>query len=258
MYTHQKQPSILGPEDIPLYGSEYHVEMFRKWPVYIDWVKNRIDSRFPFIAIEIRDALIISQNDVPAMNNADLTLYRSDHFPWNTCMVGGAVAAFIKLILRDQAYVVCVRQDHSSPGFFDGLSLPAGMTEGRPDPILEGVREVMEETGIEGDVADFQNLSALYYNGAHPGAYSSAGKSDEYVTIIGTTMHVDDDFMEKYEGRVAGLEAEGERSKVALIRIEDLGELAPMFAVSEAMKILYEFEYNTKYKHLKTVTNVGI
>jgi ADP-sugar diphosphatase len=109
-------------------------------------------------------------------------------------------------------WAVTVRQARLPIGKTDFSEIPAGMTMGEKTAET-AVREMAEETGMLPGEKNLLPLGSFY---------PSSGANDEQLTIYAIRQKVTQAQLDQIAGRVAGLAAEHEQTKVAVVPLEEL------------------------------------
>ncbi|KAJ2766737.1 hypothetical protein IWQ57_004243 [Coemansia nantahalensis] len=143
---------------------------------------------------------------------------------------GGAVAMLVILRTRardrpvpsweDTDLVVLVEQPRLAVPDLALAELPAGMLDGATGGFAgAAARELREETGlaIGGD-----ELVDITPPSAGRGLLPSPGACDEFIRFYACEKVVSEAELDKLQGRLAGLRAEGERITLRLVRLCDL------------------------------------
>lgn len=148
-------------------------------------------------------------------------------------MRGGAPAILVILKRNSDGmlFTVTVNQPRLPVGYSSFAEIPAGMLNA--DGCFTGVaaKELKEETGIEINEKDLINMSALAHEGhTYNGMYPSCGGSDEYNPLFLYRREVDPEFIDRLQGKKAGVvnEEEGdfEQITVKVVPLDDLWKIS--------------------------------
>lgn len=157
---------------------------------------------------------------------------------------GGAVAMLVVLECEGSAYSLLTKQPRVPVGAALFPEIPAGMLDG--DGHFGGVaaKELQEETGMEFDVKELYDLTALAAEaGGLPavpaGMYPSPGACDEFIRLFAARRAVTRAELEELEGKCTGLVHEGE---VITLEVVPLDTLWARTADGKTLAALHLFE----------------
>ncbi|XP_047327685.1 nudix hydrolase 14, chloroplastic [Impatiens glandulifera] len=135
---------------------------------------------------------------------------------------GPAVAVLILLESDGQTYAVLTEQVRVPVGRLI-LELPAGMLDDDNGDFLgTAVREVEEETGIQLNLHDMVELTALLDQSTGRRVFPSPGGCDEEISLFLYRGHVDKEVITQLQGKETGLRDHGELIKVHVVPYEKL------------------------------------
>jgi len=181
-------------------------------------------------------------------------------------MRGGSVSILLILHCGDEGWVVCTRQARVPVGKENLLELPAGMLDDSGNFAGVAAKEVKEETGIELNVTDLIDMTALAYEPQlpfHPdeisarpirnkstplkGMYPSAGGSDEFIRLMLHEKEVTKEELTSLQGKLTGCVEEGEKIVLELVPYEMLWRVT---SDAKALSSLLLFQLLTAAKQL--------
>lgn len=222
--------------------------------LFVDWVAS-LEPAFVVSSVEIQSIDFFG----PRVGFLKILVAATCHgkpVPGVIFLRGGAVAILPILTCRGERWVVCTRQPRIASGVSNFLEIPAGMLDGSGRFTSVAATEMREETGIEIQASELQDLTALAYEGgsphsgtqvspfsskkAHaPGVFPSVGACDEFIRLMLYTREVSEQYLAQLRGRLTGNAEEHENITVQLFRYEDVWRAAPDMKTLSAM-FLYQ------------------
>ncbi|PON64079.1 Dihydroneopterin triphosphate diphosphatase [Trema orientale] len=152
---------------------------------------------------------------------------------------GPAVAVLILLDSEDETYAVLTEQVRVPVGRLI-LELPAGMLDDdKGDFVGTAVREVEEETGINLNVGDMIDLTALLDSSTGCRVFPSPGGCDEEISVFLYRGQVEKGVIAQLQGKETGLREHGELIRVRVVPYDILWRMTADAKVLTAIA-LYE------------------
>ena len=108
--------------------------------------------------------------------------------------------------------------------------LPAGMLDGSGDFVGVAAKEFKEEMGVPINMSVLISLSEQL-------KYASIGACDEGLKYMALDLKMSPDQIKELNGRIAGNKAEGEETKVVLVKLEDIDSLTNDMKVLCALRM---------------------
>lgn len=214
---------MINGQRVPFYNDR--TGMVRHCKIFQDWIKV-IDSRFIVKSLTVDSVDVVgpvgARRVLFVKLYADVTDKQGNKLPGIVFLRGGTVAVFFVLYCGLDIYTILVKQPRFAIGRFNSLSIPAGMLDGNGNFAGMGAKEVFEETGVEVHANQLFDLVHMVHGNKFPGAYPSAGASDEYIKLMLCRQNVKPEWIKAVQGRSCGNAAEGEYTQVEVLRMSDL------------------------------------
>eukprot|EP00934_Nitzschia_sp_Nitz4_P001405 Nitzschia sp. Nitz4//scaffold12_size214221//78391//81058//NITZ4_001496-RA/size214221-augustus-gene-0.6-mRNA-1//1//CDS//3329535008//1405//frame0 len=147
---------------------------------------------------------------------------------------GGSVAILVALIGADQTYSLLVDQPRIPIGQVSCLELPAGMIDSVNDGVSgTAAKEMEEECGIKLRPSELVDLTELACQDAVKSGHlpcsavpPSPGGSDEFLRYMYYEVQVSDEELKSMQGRLTGLQDEGEVIILKVVPMDSLWRLS--------------------------------
>lgn len=211
-------------EPVQQRGNRYSASDVTTCELFCDWAARNDAARIPVTRVRVYAAFGWPNND-------GVDEIRMLHMGVDVDGVGFEQATFLRgptvdmltiLECEGNTYLVHVDQLRVAVGQIV-RSNPAGMVDGGEVAAAAALRELAEELQVHIDWGEPLNLNQAAY-GADLAELGTPGGSDEDVTFFAVRAFVTPDVLKILQGRLGGLEHEGERIIVRLTKFE--GELA--------------------------------
>lgn len=200
---------------VSIEGDNDTVEQALSSSIFSQWVDS-MDPRFVIRKITIQAVDMFGPRVGFIKFRADVVDPDGNFVPGAVFMRGGAVAILVVLECEDTEYVLLTSQARFSIGRFGYLETPAGMLDGSGNVSGVAIKELQEETGIAITLDELVDLTGMY-TPSEPGAFPSVGGTDEFIRLFLYRNKVSKAFLEDLQGRLGGLEHEGERISLKVL-----------------------------------------
>ena len=142
-------------------------------------------------------------------------------------MRGGAVSVLVILECEGKEYTVLTRQARVPAADSALPEIPAGMLDGSGRFRGVAAEEIAVECNIEISENELVDLTELAYGDKYRGILPSAGGCDEFIRLFVCRRAVKPVVLQKLQGRLTGLVAEGEHIKLQILPAEEMWSVTP-------------------------------
>lgn len=184
---------------------------------YVRW-KTNITNNFDVKKIMIKDVLMFGKKVGFVVVDAECYDKESGRkIPSYAFLRGDSVSIMPVLFCNNEIYTVMVTESRTPIGCVAQTGLPAGMID-NDNFVSAALKELEEEVGPEFKITPSDLIDL--------GTYSvSCGGTDEHLKLFAFERSVDNDIIEKLQGRITGAVNENEHIKVSIHKFNDIPKM---------------------------------
>lgn len=147
---------------------------------------------------------------------------------------------------EEEKYVILTTQPRIAAGSLAFTEIPAGMLDDAGTFSGGAAKEIKEETGLEVDARELLDMTALALENEQrdevipKGSFSTPGGCDEYIPLFLYQKRLPRSALEEFKGKLTGLQDEGEKITLKVIKLHDLWKEGARDGKTLAALALYE------------------